>query len=118
MLLAFPGSDSEPSAGDGSFCHLGENGSTPSKRNPSLRGGRTIFHKRWQKDPPGRQEFVAHRAEVQRRLQELARKQAGSCWPGAGLGETSPGVLVGGVERNNEKEVSNKKKGTRPRGCR
>ena len=26
---------------------------TPSKRNPSLRGGRSFFHKRWQKDPPG-----------------------------------------------------------------
>ena len=26
---------------------------TPSKRNPSLRGGRSIVHKRWQTDPPG-----------------------------------------------------------------
>ena len=24
---------------------------TPSKRNPSLRGGRSLFHQRWQKDP-------------------------------------------------------------------
>ena len=25
---------------------------TPSKRNPSLQGGRSFFHQRWQKDPP------------------------------------------------------------------
>ena len=37
----------------GSCGHLlRENWRPPSKRNPSLRGGRTIFHKRWQKDPP------------------------------------------------------------------
>ena len=35
-----------------SFCGLlSENGRPPSKRHPLLRGGRSIVHKRWQKDP-------------------------------------------------------------------